>query len=239
MFLSARRPRWFGLAILVSLSAMPEAARASLITYNQFLFLDPVFRIGSSTGVIISSATVGAYSLAGEFCDNDGCSSGAISTPAASLLRLTNLTLTCNSEVACAPLDISFEAAGAVSPAGPADVDVFLSGFGNTTGYVRVCIADQTDICSSDLSGPKSFSFGFVSSIEGFAHGAVNSTGSFDLLGLFHVDGVAAGASVNLSNSLDIALTVRGARADIPEPATLSFLGAGLLGLALFAKRRP
>lgn len=230
MIHTARRLSWLGIAFLACLGAIPNTASAASITYNQFFFLSPVFSFGGSTDVTVSPTTVGSYSFTGEFCENSGCSTGAIGTSADSLLRLTNLTLTCNSDQTCAPLDISFEAAGGSSLFGPATVDVQLSGSGNATGYVRVCIADQTNICSSDFSGTQSFSFAYINSIDGLAHGATNSNGGFDLLGVFHLDGLNAGSTVNLFNSLDIGITVQPAA--VPEPATIWLLGAGIAGLA-------
>lgn len=233
---SAIRCALFGLVMMLVLSG---GALASPITYNQLLFTTPVLSFGSGTDVTASSSSVtGGYSFNGEFCVNEGCSTGAVSTTATSLLRLTNLSLTCSSGETCAPLDITFEAQGATGPAGATDVSVNLIGGGSTSGFTRICVADANHICTADLFGTQSFSFSFVNSISGSAQGTISTPGSFNLFGNFHVDGLASGSSVTLSNSLDIGLTSRSQGGGVPEPSALYLLPAGLAVLALLRRAK-
>jgi hypothetical protein len=144
------------------------------------------------------------------------------------------LNLTCNSESTCAPVDVSFEALGASAPVGLLDLNVSLTGGGSAIGYTRVCITDSNNLCTSQLFGNVSTSFPFAFSVSGGSTGAFFSNGSFDLLGDFHIEGLASGASVTLSNSLDIGITQVGA---VPEPAALSLLPIGLAALALLRRK--
>jgi hypothetical protein len=190
----------------------------------------------------VSSANVaGGYSFSGEFCVNDNCPGGPALTFSDSLLRLTNLNLTCNSrEGACAPIDVNFEAQGATAPVGTMQVNVDLVGNGSASGFARVCIADSSHICSSALFGPESFSFSFANNVTGSAMGLITTTGNFDLLGDFHIDGLAPGASVTLSNSLDIGLTSNAVVTGfpgVPEPSTVFLLTTGLGSLALLRRK--
>jgi hypothetical protein len=231
---SALRSAFLVLSIAL---AMSSGALASPISYNQLDFFTPAFSIGSSTDVMASSSSVeGGYSFNGEFCVNAGCSTGAIGTTADSLLRLTNLSLTCTSGSTCAPLDVTFEAQGATTLPGSISVDVSLIGNGSTTGFTRMCIADLNHLCTADLFGSQSFSFSYVNNIAGDAAGTISTTGSFDLLGNFHVDGLASGASVTLTNSLDIGLTSKAPGA-VPEPSATFLLPAGLAALALLRRK--
>jgi hypothetical protein len=103
----ATRMRLLCFAPLAGWTIFSVGAVASPITYNQFLFLSPVFQLENSTDVRVAPASIeGGYIINGEFCDNGGCSSGAIGTTADSLLRLTDLNPTC-SALHCSPVDIS------------------------------------------------------------------------------------------------------------------------------------
>ena len=225
----------FGLALMLVVSG---GAVASPITYNQLLFTTPVLSFGSGTDVTASSSSVsGGYSFSGEFCVNEGCSTGPVATTATSLLRLTNLSLTCSSGETCAPLDITFEAQGATAPAGATDVSVNLIGGGSANGFTRICVADANHLCTADLFGTQSFSFSFVNSISGSAQGTISTPGAFDLFGNFHVDGLSSGSRVTLSNSLDIGLTSRSQGGAVPEPSAMYLLPAGLAALALLRRK--
>jgi hypothetical protein len=233
---SVLRCAFFGLAIVLALSS---GALASPITYNQLLFTTPVLSFGTGTDVTASSSSVtGGYSFNGEFCVNEGCSTGPVATTATSLLRLTNLSLTCSSGETCAPLDITFEAQGATAPAGATDVSVNLIGGGSASGFTRICVADANHLCTADLFGTQSFSFSYVSSISGSAQGTISTPGNFDLFGNFHVDGLSSGKSVTLSNSLDIGLTSRSQGGAVPEPSAIFLVHAGLAALALLRRRK-
>lgn len=215
--------------------AFSLGALASPVTYNEFLFLSPVTQFGSSTDVQVSPTSVaGGYIFSGEFCDNIGCSTGPVPTTADSLLRLTNLSLTCTLTSTCSPLDVSFEAQGANAATGATFVNLVLAGAGSASGFARVCIADESHLCSSDGQGSQSFSFPFFGSLSGSAGGSFFSIGSFDVVGDFHLDGLAGGTNVALANSLDINLKA-GASA-VPEPSGFFLLLAGLVALALLCR---
>jgi len=218
-------------AIIVCL-VLSVAAQAGSVGYSFIAIESPAFAFGSGSAFVPSTFT-GGYTFSGEFCENDSCSTGPVFTSASSLLRLTNLSLTCDSSFGsvCSPIDVTFEADAFSAPAGPMNVGLQLTGSGNTSGFARVCIADSSHLCSSDLFGSESFSFSFVNSISGTAQGMISSNGSFNVLGDFHVDGVQGGSSVNLFNSLDLSLT-----SAVPEPSTTLLFGVGLVLLTAFAR---
>jgi len=210
---------------------------AGSISYDFIAIDSPVFASGFGSA-IVPPTLAGGYTFSGEFCENDSCSTGPVFTTASSLLRLTNLTLTCDSGSTCAPIDVTFEADTFSAPSGPINVNVQLTGSGSASGYARVCFADENNICSSALFGNESFTFPYVNNISGLAQGTISSNGSFSILGDFHVNGVQGGSSVNLFNSLDISLT-----SSVPEPSTIVPLGFGLVLFAVYSiwntRRRP
>jgi PEP-CTERM motif-containing protein len=217
------------------ISLMAFSAVASPVTYNQFLFISPVFQFGSSTDVQVGPTLVDGYLFNGEFCDNSGCSTGPVPTTADSLLRLTNLSLTCDQGSTCSPIDVSFEAQGANAATGTTSVNLNLLGIGSASGFARVCIADEGHLCSSDAQGAQSFSFPFFGTLTGNAGGSFFSMGFFDVVGDFHLDGLDPGANVSLPDSLDISLKAVSSQA--PEPSSLLLLAAGL-GLVTLLRRR-
>lgn len=213
---------------------LTSTAFAGAVNYSLIAIDSPVFASGTGSA-IVSPTLTGGYTFSAEFCENDSCSTGPVFTTASSLLRLTNLTLTCDSGSECAPIDVTFEADAFSAPIGAINVGVQLTGSGNASGYGRVCFADENNICSSSFFGNESFTFPYVNNISGLAQGTISSNGSFSVLGDFHVDGVQGGASVNLFNSLDISLT-----SAVPEPSTtlLSGLGLALLLFAFVSRQR-
>jgi len=219
------------LAPMVVCLGLVSISYAGSINYDFIAIDSPVFASGFGSAVVPATLT-GGYTFSGEFCENDSCSTGPVFTTASSLLRLTNLTLTCDSSSTCAPIDVTFEADTFSAPSGPINVNVSLTGSGSASGYARVCFADDNNICSSALFGNESFTFPYVNNISGLAQGTIASNGSFSVLGDFHVNGVQGGSSVNLFNSLDISLT-----SSVPEPSTILPLGAGLALLGAYALR--
>lgn len=238
---------WFRIGALVLLGgcATARVADASALFFSGLQFNNPVFAIGQ-TDVIISNATVnsgaGSYSYSAEFCVNGDCSfqpGGASNT---SNLKLANLSLFCNAEGTCGPLDVTFQAGFDVSPGSNETVSVTL---GNTsfsgsafTGFARICFSDMDHFCASDLTGTSSFSFPF--SNAGFSGGqtgvyTVGSASPFQVNGIFHIDGLANGGSINLGQSLDISTLES---SSVPEPATLFLFPAGALALFLIRRIR-
>jgi hypothetical protein len=227
---------------LAVLGAATATAHADSITYEQMLFTSPVLGFSGSNDVTASGASSlpAGYTFSGEFCENAFCSS-PISTSADSLLRLTNVTLTCNGDGSdCAPIDITFEALGASQngspvPSSPVLVSLSLDGTGTASGFATICIADSISFCTSELSGPQSFSFGFNNFILGSASGAVVAPSGFDVYGNLHFNGLADGASVVLNNSLDLGINVPN---PVPEPASFALGGSGIVFIAFLVWRR-
>src|SRR5579864_7226709 len=130
---SAHFRYWIGALALLGWSATANMADASSLFFSGLQFNDPVFATGQ-TDVIISNATVnsgaGTYTYGAEFCVNGDCSfqpGGASNT---SNLKLANLSLFCNAEGVCGPLDVTFQAGFDVVPGSNESVSVSL---GNTS----------------------------------------------------------------------------------------------------------
>ena len=226
------------LPVAACLIAFACGAYAAPVTYNQFLFVSPVFQLGTSTDVQVTSTPIdGGYTFNGEFCANSGCSTGAISTTADSLLRLTNLSLTCTLSSTCSPVDVSFEAQGASTTAGATTVNVNLVGNGTASGFARICIDDSSHVCSAGGIGTQSFSFPFSGSLSGIAGGSFSSNGSYNFNGDFHLDCLAAGGNVSLFNSLDISFNGPLGGGQVPEPGSLLLISAGLGAVGLIRRR--
>jgi hypothetical protein len=229
-------------AALAVLGLSPSVVRADTIAYQQLIFVGPVLGSSTSGDVSVSGTSLfdPNYSFSGEFCENSSCGN-PIGTTDDSLLRLTNLTLTCNGDGdPCGPVDITFEALGAMSngspvPSTPVNVDLSFDGVGSASGFARICIGSSVSFCTSEGSGPQSFQFSFFNNLSGSASGAVVAPGGFDVYGDLHFDGLADGTSVQLNNSLDIGITNAGA---VPEPSTFAMLAAGMTLLGLTARRR-
>ncbi|HYL77680.1 MAG TPA: PEP-CTERM sorting domain-containing protein [Bryobacteraceae bacterium] len=238
---------WIGTLALLGWSATARMANASALFFSGLQFNNPVFATGQ-TDVSISNASVnaggGSYSYSAEFCVNGDCSfqpGGATNT---SNLKLAGLSLFCNAEGVCGPLDVTFQAGFDVSPGSNETIGVSL---GNTSfsgsafsGFARICFSDMDHICAADLTGTSSFSFSFSSAgFSGSQAGVyvVGAAGPFQMNGIFHIDGLANGGSINLGQSLDINTQQSSfGGGGIPEPATLFLLPAGVA--AIFALRR-
>ncbi len=233
---------WIGALALLGWCATARMADASSLFFSGLQFNNPVFALGN-TDVVISNATVnqeaGSYSYSAEFCINGDCSFQGGGASNTNNLKLTNLSLFCTAEGVCGPLDVTFQAGFDASPGSNETVSVSL---GNTsfsgsafTGFARICFSDMDHICASDLTGASSFSFPF--SNAGFSGGqagvyTVGSAGPFQVNGIFHIDGLSNGGSINLGQSLDIATLES---SSVPEPATALLLLAGVL--AIFIRR--
>lgn len=234
-----------GALVLLGWCAMARMADASALSFNGLQFNQPVTAFGP-TDVIISDATVnqgaGTYTYSAEFCINGDCSfqpGGASNT---SNLKLANLSLSCSAEGVCGPLDVTFQAGFDVSPGSNETVSVSL---GNTsfsgsafTGFARICFSDMANICAADLTGPSSFSFPFSNAgFSGSQTGvyAVGAAGPFQVNGIFHIDGLSNGASINLGQSLDLS-TREAVPSSVPEPVTVFLLPAGVLALLVMRR---
>lgn len=224
--------KWMIVTGLLISGAIAQVGQAGSIFYYQMFFSDPVTQFGSGEDATVLPTITGGYTFSGEFCENDHCSGGAVATPFDSLLRLTNLTLTCGASN-CAPIDILFEAdAAGENPFPMADFSLGLSGTGTASGFARICISTSQNICSSNLSGTYSANVSFSSSISGSADTfGVPINSGFSVLGDFHLDGLGSGQSVILSNSFDVGAkpTAVGDQIGTPEPSTLLLLPIGFL----------
>lgn len=228
---------WIHLATLIGFLAAGRPASASLVTYSQLFFLSPVFQFGTSTSAVVSPTFTGGYTFNAEFCVNEFCSTGTGPNTGDSVVRLTNLTLTCTLDASsiCGPVDVMFDASVSSAPTGPSNIDVVLGGIGSASGFAQVCVTDSMNLCSSGLQGSESSGFPFFGTIAGSTEFDINSLGSYDLLGDFHINGLTGGSSLNLPGSLDISSGGDIVRRPppVPEPSTAILLSAGLFAFVI------
>ena len=225
------------LLTVLAVSGAGNRARAGLITYQSLVITAPVFQFSGTNDANVGTTDAGQYSFSGEFCVNEDCSGGPVPTADDSLLRLTNLTLTCTNPVfsgVCGPIDVSFQANDEGSLVTSGAIAIELNGSGTASGYARACLTDSVNLCASDLTGPQSVTVQFTNAISGGnVISSVPFSPGFMLLGDFHLNGLQQNSSVILSSSLDIGLSGRfgGILTPEPSPAWLVPLGAILLGL--------
>ena len=217
-------------------------------------FTAPGFALSGADNATLTNATsqlYPGYVFSAEFCEDSSCAS-PIPLPAGdqSLLRLTDMTLTCDDESGCGLIDIRFEALNAVMDDGPApggvvDVDLNLDGSATQAivGSATLCIAGPHAICTADLSGTHSFSTSFDGPFSGSVSGAVPASPGLSVYGEIEIDALGDGQSVTLANSLDIDSTIEPAVGSgiTPEPGTLALTAAPvllLLGLCLGKSRK-
>lgn len=224
------------LSLLVVLCFLPGLAHAGSITYSNFQFTGPVVAFsGSNDAKIISQGIEGlngSYTLTADFCQTGSCPAGGT---ASDLLRVTNITLTCSGPGTCDPIDITFQADGSTT-SGTVTFDSWLTNatFTGSTpsgGYVNVCVADASHICTSTATGTQSAQFTFGSNLLGDNVASFVENGSFTLVGDLHFDGLPSGTTISVPNSLEIL-------AIAPEPTNIVLFGSGLAGLILMAVRR-
>src|SRR5258708_35914372 len=110
-------PSWMVIAVLACLVPLVNVAQSSPVLF----FTAPIGQQSGSDAM--ASGSLGGYSFSGEFCLDASCQGG----PTGSTMRLTSVSLTCtNSEGACGPVDIRFEAVGF-----KANINGAASSFGN------------------------------------------------------------------------------------------------------------
>jgi hypothetical protein len=233
------------LTLLVVMAVTAGIAQGSSITFSGLQFTAPVFAFGANDAIVSPTTVSGPYSYSAEFCVQGDCSFSLPGSGNPSSLELSNLTLSCQNEVTCSPLDVTFQAGFDVAPGSNESIQVLL---GNTSfsgafsGLARICFSDSTHICASDLTGTSSFGFSFSSG--SFTGGSVGNyqpgaSGPFELLGLFHIDGLAPGGTINIGQSLDVVTSdALGGGTGVPEPATLLLFPIGFFVLATLAKVR-
>jgi len=225
------------LAISALLCFVPTTAVAGSITYSNFQFTGPIVAIGSNNDAKITNGTVtgsdGTYTLTADFCQTGFCPAGGTATD---LLRVTNISLTCSSSSGtCDPIDITFSADGSTS-SGTVTFDSWLTsatftGTAPSGGYVNVCVADGSHICTSTATGTQSAQFTFGSNLLGDNVSSFAEAGSFTLVGDLHFDGVPNGTTISVPNSLEFL-------AISPEPSDILLFATGLAGLIALRRRK-
>ena len=223
---------WMVIAVLACLGPLVNVAQSSPVLF----FTAPIGQQSGSDAM--ASGSLGGYSFSGEFCLDASCQGG----PTGSTMRLTSVSLTCTSPVgesgSCGPVDIRFEADG-FSSFDIVRVDLILDGTGSASGSAGICLAVGEQICPSDLHGSRSSFVNFNGPIAGAAGPVSFGTGglTFNVLGGFHLDGLAVNNNVVLSDSFKITLEAStGAGTPVPEPMTALLLAFGLVSLIVLRK---
>ncbi len=183
----------------------------------------------------MASGSLGGYSFSGEFCLDASCQGGPNGTTA----RLTNASLSCSNpgdSGSCGPVDIRFEADSFNFTQGL--VELSLSGFGSASGYAAVCLESESNICASDLTGSQSVFIHFDGLIAGESMPLSFNNGGlgFNVLGGFHLDGLAGRTLVSLPDSFAISVIPITGSSQTPEPLTGLLLGFGLVSLIVLRK---
>ena len=238
-FLVTRVPGGATFALFLLL-IMVRVASAGSISFGELDFTNPVLAIGGSTFVSVpANTTAGQYTL------------GASLTLSNDVLDLNSVQIVCSNPGlggVCGPVDLEFQALSAVAAGDSLLVDATLSGTGSASGFARVCIADTQHICSSDGSGSESITIPFSGLISGSGSSGFTLAGGFDLLGDFHLDGLAGNSSVSLGDSFSISMAVAAADMGggggsagppVPEPATFAPMLLGVIALLRVRKGTP
>lgn len=237
------------LCALVAFGLLSGTASASSVSWEALQFTNPAFSLSGLDNVSLSGVTSGNYTItSAEWCENASCDS-PISATEDSLLRFTNLSLTCNGAEGCSGITFTFEADTALLfSSASAAVDLGINGFtnggSNVTGTAGFCISTNSFLCSSALSGTQSFSTSFVIGPTG-ALGGESGVATIDpgsnIYGEFDIDSMQFNQTLTLPGSMDIGTTFLLGSTAAPEPATLSELAIGafaLIGAASLRKRR-
>jgi len=227
---------------------------ADPISYGVMEITTPGFALSSADNATLTNASsvlYPGYTLSAEFCENSSCASPTtLPVGDQSLLRFTDMTLTCDDASGCGLIDIRFEALNAVefsapTPAGVVNVDLNLDGSATQSivGSATLCIAGPHAICTADLSGTHSFTTSFDGPFSGSVSGAVPTSPGLSVYGQIEIDALGNGQTVTLTNSLDIGTDVEPALGSgtTPEPGTLALTAAPmllLLGLRLGKSRK-
>jgi hypothetical protein len=235
--------------LLLICGACAGLVNASSLSFSSLQLDDPAFGFGFNDAIVSNATILGAgytYNYSAELCLSGACSFDAPGSPVTQQLKLSNLSLTCSTSGAetCGPIDVTFDAHYEVSPGSVEQINVSLS---NTispefflNGFARICFSDANNICSPSLLGTSSVGIFFSGgSFSGENSGtySVGGSGPFQVLGLFHIDGLASGDSLSLGHSLDVTSTAIVASDPTPEPSTLLLVPIGI-GLLVLGRRR-
>jgi hypothetical protein len=239
---------WMGMAMLAGLAASANLAQGSTINFGLLEIISPTVAFAVNDDAIISSTQIGGsggtYTFAAEFCETGFCTGDVVSP--FNQFRLTQLSLKCTANSpggTCDPIDVDFSANTETSPGPVIPIDLALSngtlsGSTSLSGYARLCISDVNNICAENGSGSQSYTFIFGPQISGDVGTTYQVIGGFQLLGFFHLDGLADGATVTLGNSLELtAGDVPVGSGNVPEPRTMVLLGLGLAALGVLRRR--